>query len=60
LVIAFHDGASSKTVDLSLQGTAAEAITGISTLFGTAQADLAGHQLKLLLPPQSFSVFALQ
>jgi glycosidase len=60
LVIAFHNGASAKTVSLSLQDTPAEAAAGISTLFGDAQADLAGQQLKLLLPPQSLSIFALQ
>jgi neopullulanase len=60
LVIAFHDGASAKTVEVSLQGTPAEAAAGISTLFGNAQADLAGQRLKLVLPPQSLSVFGLQ
>ncbi len=60
LVIAFHNGASPKTVSLSLQDTPAESAAGISTLFGDAQADLAGRQLKLLLPPRSLSIFALQ
>ncbi|HMD44375.1 MAG TPA: alpha-amylase family glycosyl hydrolase, partial [Candidatus Acidoferrum sp.] len=60
LVIAFHDGAGAKTVDLSLRGTPAEAAAGISTLFGNGQADLAGQQLKLVLAPQSISIFALQ
>jgi|SRR5271169_671134 len=60
LVIALNVGASLKTVNLSLQDTPAAAAAGISTLFGEAQADLAGQQLKLVLPPQSFSIFALQ
>jgi neopullulanase len=60
LVIAFHKGAKSKTLSLSLQGTTAEAATGIISLFGEAQADLAGEQLKLVLPPHSFSIFALR
>jgi glycosidase len=60
LVIAFHDGASAKTVNLSLQGTPGEAAAGIVSLFGNGQADLAGQQLKLVLPAMSFSVFALQ
>ncbi len=60
LVIAFHNGASPRTVSLSLQNTPAEAAAGISTLFGGAQADLAGQQLKLTLPPQSLSILVLQ
>lgn len=60
IVIAFHSGASPKTVSLSLQDTPAEAVAGISTLFGDVQADLAGQQLKLTLPPQSLSILALQ
>jgi neopullulanase len=60
LVIAFHNGASPRTVSLSLQDTPAEAAAGISKLFGDAQADLAGRQLKLTLPPQSLSIFVLQ
>jgi neopullulanase len=60
LVIAFHGGASAKTVNLSLQGTPGEAAAGIVSLFGNGQADLAGQQLKLVLPAMSFSIFALQ
>lgn len=60
LVIAFHDGAGPKTVSISLRDTPAEAAAGISPLFGEAQADLAGETLKLTLPPQSLSIFALQ
>jgi glycosidase len=60
LVIAFHDGANPKTVSLSLRDTPAEAAAGISTLFGGGQADLAGETLKLTLPPQSLTIFALQ
>jgi neopullulanase len=60
LVIAFHNAASARTINLSLQDTPAEAAAGISTLFGGAQADLAGQQLKLTLPPQSLSIFVLQ
>ena len=37
LVIAFSDGANSKTVNLSLQGTPAEAAAGISTIFGNGR-----------------------
>jgi neopullulanase len=60
LVIAFHDGASAKTVNLSLQGTPGEAAASIAPLLGDARADLARQQLKLVLPPQSLSVFELQ
>ena len=60
LVVAFHDGTNTKSVSLSLQGTPAEAAAGISPIFGEGQADLAGRQLKLSLPSQSFSIFVLQ
>jgi len=60
IVVAFHDGASSKTVSLSLQDTPAGAPASISTLFGEARADLTGQQLTLILPPQSLSIFALK
>jgi len=60
LVIAFHDGASAKTVNLSLQGTPGEAAASIAPLLGDARAALARQQLKLVLPPQSLSVFELQ
>jgi len=60
IVVAFHDGANSKTVSLSLQDTPAGAPASISALFGEAQADLAGQQLTLILPPQSLTIFALK
>jgi neopullulanase len=60
LVIAFHDGMNAKTVNLSLQGTPGEATGSVTSIFGNAQGDLAGRQLKLVLPPQSVSIFLLQ
>jgi len=60
IVIAFHNGASPKTVNISLRDTPAEASAGISKLLGDGQADLAGQQLKLTLPPRSLTIFALQ
>jgi glycosidase len=60
LLIAFHNGTSATTLMVSLQDTPAKAAAGITTLFGEAQADLAGQQLKLVLPPKSLTIFALQ
>lgn len=60
LLIAFHDGTSAKSVELSLKNTPAQGAAGISRLFGSGDADLAGPQLKLELPPQSLTVFTLQ
>ena len=60
LVIAFHNGANSKTVSLSLQDTPAGAPSSISTIFGEARGQLTAQQLKLTLPPQSLSILALQ
>jgi neopullulanase len=60
LVIAFYDGESAKMVNLSLQGTPAEGVGSVSTLFGRGQAELASQQLKLVLPPESLSLFKLE
>jgi neopullulanase len=60
LVIAFYDGTEAKTVTLSLQGTPAEGVGSVSTLFGKGQAELANQQLKLVLPGQSFSVLKVE
>ena len=46
LVIAFHDGRTRRQLNLSLQGTPAEAAAGISAIFGNGEADLAGQQLE--------------
>lgn len=59
-VIAFQDGTGPKTVKISLEDTPGMGAAAIFSLLGTAQADLAGNQLKLALPPQSFSIFSLQ
>jgi neopullulanase len=60
LVIAFHDGTDAKTMSISLQATPAEAAAGITPILGNAEADMAGQQLKLVLPPMSLSIFSLQ
>ncbi|HTZ32145.1 MAG TPA: alpha-amylase family glycosyl hydrolase [Methylomirabilota bacterium] len=60
LVIAFHDGGSAKTMNVSLKDTPARGATSVSPLFGDGKAELAGDQLKLTLPPKSFSIFVLQ
>ena len=60
LVVAFHDGNTSKTMNVSLKDTPAKGITSVSPMFGEAQAELAGDQLKLTLPRQSLSIFVLQ
>jgi glycosidase len=60
LLVAFEAGANSKTVTLSLQDTPAAEASATSSLFGNAEADLAGRQLRLTLPPQSLSIFSLE
>jgi neopullulanase len=60
LVIAFHDGTNPRTLTVMLRDTPAASAAGISTLFGEGQADLAGQQLKLVLPAQSLTIFALE
>ena len=60
LVVAFHNGKSERQMTIELHDTPGKQATGISALFGTGQADLAGQELRLHLPPESLSVFALQ
>jgi neopullulanase len=60
LVIAFHNGSSARTMTVPLKDTPAKGTSGIAPLFGGAQADLGGDQLKLTLPPQSLSILVLQ
>ena len=60
LVVAFHNGKSERQMTIELHDTPGKQATGISALFGAGQADLAGQQLRLRLPPESLSVFALQ
>jgi neopullulanase len=60
LVIAFHNGSSARTMTVPLKDTPLKGASRIVPLFGGAQADLAGDQLKLILPPQSLSIFVLQ
>ena len=60
LVVAFHNGKSERQMTIELHDTPAKQATGISALFGAGQAGLAGQQLRLRLPPESLSVFALQ
>ena len=60
LVIAFHNGKSERQMTIELHDTPGKQATGISALFGGGQADLVGQELRLHLPPESLSVFALQ
>lgn len=60
LVIAFHNGGDAKRMTISLQDTPAKGTAGVSRMFGPAEADLEGEKLKLILPPDSLSIFALE
>jgi neopullulanase len=60
LLVVFHPGAGTKTVTLSLQDTPAAEASGLSSIFGNAEADLAGRQLKLMMPPQSLAIFSIE
>jgi glycosidase len=60
LLVTFHSGANAKMMKVSLKDTPAKGASGISQLFGRAQAQLAGDMLQLTLPPQSLSILVLQ
>jgi glycosidase len=60
LVIAFHNGAAAKRLTVPLEDTPGKSAAAITVLFGEAQGDLSGRHLKLVLPPRSASIFALE
>jgi glycosidase len=60
LLIAFHNGTTTKNLTVSLQDTPAKGAAGITTLFGGALADLVGERLRLKMPAHSISIFQLQ
>jgi glycosidase len=60
VLIAFHAGSSAREMSLSLENTSAEKSTNVSPLFGRGQAEVEGKILKLNVPAESVSVFALQ
>jgi glycosidase len=60
LLMAFNNSSKSKALTVSLAHTPVSSATSISLLFGEAQSDLAGSQLKLNLPPQSLSIISMQ
>jgi glycosidase len=60
LVVAFHNGKSARDMAIELEDTPGKQARGILPVFGTGQAELAGQALRLHLPPESLSIFALQ
>jgi glycosidase len=60
VLVAFHSGGSPKTMSVPIKDTPAKGASGITRLFGGGQAELAGDQLKLILPAESLSIFVLQ
>lgn len=60
VLVAFHAGGAPREISLSLQDTSADKSTNISPVFGAGQAELDGKTLKLQIPAESVSVFALQ
>jgi neopullulanase len=60
LVVAFQDGMNAKAVSLALEGTPADGALSITSLFGKGRAEVAGRQLRLVLPPESLSIYALE
>jgi glycosidase len=60
LVIAFHNGAQPRDLNIPLHDTSAQEAEGAAILFGNAQADVLARTLHLHLPAQSLSIFVLQ
>ena len=58
LVVAFQNG-SSRDLKISLRDAPAQGAAGVSVLFGEGQAELVGQEIRLQLPAQSLSIFAL-
>ncbi len=60
LLVAFHAGKSARDLSVSLLATSAENVSDATPVFGEGRAELSGKILKLHLPAESFTVFALQ
>ncbi len=59
IAVAFNNSDKARELRISLNGTPAEKMAGISLLFGDAKADLNGHEIRLTMPAQSLSIFSL-
>lgn len=60
ILVAFHPGTAPRDLTLPLPNTPAENSTGARFLFGAGQAEVEGKTMKMHLPGQSISIFALQ
>lgn len=60
LVIAFHRGSAPRELGVPLGDTPAASAGAVQPLFGSAGASIQRHELRLTLPAESLSIFALQ
>lgn len=60
LAVAFNNSATARDMSISLKDTPGGHATEAVPLYGDATANIAGAQLRLHLPPQAISIFALR
>ena len=60
VIVAFNNSDKVRELHIPLNDTPAQGAASISLLFGEASADLAGNELRVSMPAQSLSIFALE
>ena len=59
VLVAFNNSAEARELRVPLKDTPAQGATRIAPLFGEAKAELAGKEVRINMPAQSLSIFAL-
>jgi hypothetical protein len=59
LVVAFNNDASERGVRVAVKNLPIQRFPATTSLFGTAQAEMSGGELRLTMPAKSISVFRL-
>jgi len=59
LLVVFHNGQQAREFHFSLSDTPVESVGRVLRLFGDAQAELAGKEVRVRAPGQSLSIFSL-
>lgn len=59
VVVAFNNTEKNRDMPIPLKGTPMQNAAGLSLIFGGAKAELAGSELRISMPAQSLSIFAV-
>jgi neopullulanase len=59
LVVAFNNADQPRELHIALADTPAQKATEIAIMFGEAKAEMAGREIRIVMPAQSLSIFSL-